>query len=345
MKKVILRLALVFFTAGLLFSAELNSESDFRVDIASDGNSLKIVEYTGSSNTVVIPDTIEGYPVTEIGADTFNKKKEGLVSVTIPSSVTTILGSIYTGLFANANCEIIFNDIKNIKKMGHNAFFNFNGKITLADGTPFTAESLKDVNYFGEDCFYKCKTLTGKIVLSSNIESIGSYAFGETNITEVVFDGFVGYKNGRVLMGNGAFARCNNLESVSILNNAVLSHFAFSDCKSLKELKFERNIGTEIQVFSGCTSLTEVKFTGNVVLGKETFEDCTSLTKVEFLDNATVKLDGAGIFENCTSLTDVVIAENAKFSGSYSFSQERQFKNCPNLTIKSKFAIKNAGGQ
>lgn len=416
MKRVLFKVMLTFFAAGLIFAVEPNPESEFEYDLASVGEAIKITKYIGKSTTVVIPDTIEGYPVTEIDSSTFDEKKNGLVSVTIPASIKEIpngngkiefYSDTSNGLFQNAECEVIFNDIKNIETIGNYAFRNFKGKITFADGTPLTAESLSNVTYFGKNCFENYKALTGKFVLSSNMHFIGENAFSGTEITEVVFDGFeynhVIVGDGRVeyTLGKGVFQGCKSLKSVLVLKNAVLTDESFKNCISLKNIEFADSITIRIgnYCFSGCTaltgkfvlssnieaigsssfegtSITEIVFDGfagenkyDNAICSENFYGCkslesvsilkdstlwgnefanfTSLKKIEFADNITIRLVGKDIFKGCTNLTDVIIPETTKFTLNYHYIyfpklQEDQFSDCPNLSIKSKLAIKNA---
>lgn len=65
--------------------AEEQSEWDYTI---ADG-SVTITDYTGSAEELVIPETIEGYPVTVIGARAFYTCST-LKSVEIPAGVTTI---------------------------------------------------------------------------------------------------------------------------------------------------------------------------------------------------------------------------------------------------------------
>ena len=64
--------------------------------------SITITGYTGTNTTVIIPDTINGLPVTSIGSYAFENKTT-LTSMTIPSSVTNI------GVAAFAFCNSLTN--------------------------------------------------------------------------------------------------------------------------------------------------------------------------------------------------------------------------------------------
>lgn len=53
---------------------------DFFYDLNKDGNGIIIKGYTGSATTLIIPNTIENYSVTEIGEHAFELKKSKLLS-------------------------------------------------------------------------------------------------------------------------------------------------------------------------------------------------------------------------------------------------------------------------
>ena len=112
----------------------------------------------------------------------------------------------------------------------------------------------------------------------------------------------------------GAFDRCTNLESVTIMPTAKrIETSAFGGCSSLKKVLFPDSVyflGTNI--FYGCTSLESVnipkgfadsKFPSNV------FRDCISLTSLIEVPE-TVTIIGMATFNGCTSLAGVKLKGN-----------------------------------
>ena len=69
--------------------------SDFEYEV-EDGK-VTITNYTGKGGDVVVPDTIDGLPVTAIGDNAFCYCT-GLTSITLPEGCTTI------GYYAFSNC-------------------------------------------------------------------------------------------------------------------------------------------------------------------------------------------------------------------------------------------------
>ena len=120
----------------------------------------------------------------------------------------------------------------------------------------------------------------------------------------------------------GAFDRCTNLESVTIMPTAKrIETSAFGGCSSLKKVLFPDSVyflGTNI--FTHCTSLESVnipkgfadsKFPSNV------FRDCISLTSLIEVPE-TVTIIGMATFNGCTSLAGVKLKGNVPPSLEYS---------------------------
>ena len=77
----------IFVAGAMLLALPILMEAQFTY--TTNGGAITITGYTGPGGTVTIPGTINGLPVTGIGADAFSLNKS-LTSVTIPNSVTDI---------------------------------------------------------------------------------------------------------------------------------------------------------------------------------------------------------------------------------------------------------------
>ena len=117
-----------------------------------------------SESDLVIPEMIEGYPVTEL-ADGLFKGCDGLVSITLPSGVTKIGDSTFYGCHTlrEVNCS------GTITSLGSYAFYECNALETLPD--------LSRIDSIGECTFYNCDALTALASFPSGLKSIGNYAF------------------------------------------------------------------------------------------------------------------------------------------------------------------------
>lgn len=102
MKKLLIRFSIVWLLL-VLFLGSFGAMPSARADISGDyayvvdGSNATITGYTGRDSVVVIPSTLDGYPVTSICNFAF-QNCTALTSVTIPPSVTNI------GEFAFLGC-------------------------------------------------------------------------------------------------------------------------------------------------------------------------------------------------------------------------------------------------
>ena len=94
MNKLFKKAAAILGTSLLLISgipfyasADIAAKEDFVYDV--NGDSVTITRYTGDAEELIIPNTIEGKPVTEIGERALEGQPD-IVSVEIPSGVTKI---------------------------------------------------------------------------------------------------------------------------------------------------------------------------------------------------------------------------------------------------------------
>lgn len=187
MKRFILTVSAMLAIAFSCFAA--NPESDFVYDLAPDGQGVMITSYKGKSTTVVIPDTIEGLPVTQIGEDSpyaqvfshtmYDKSKNTPYTITVPKSV---------------------------KILGTRAFNGIKGKINI---------DLSNITSIGKEAFAE-SDLTGTIKISKNLKFTGPDAFRKTKITAVIIEEGVTSLCYDDYVPDGTFMECPNLKSVTL---------------------------------------------------------------------------------------------------------------------------------
>ena len=222
---------------------------------------------------IVIPSTYEEKPVVIISNEAF-RGCDGIVSVTIPNSITHIANDAF------ANCS-------NLKSV----VFEKGSQLTTIDSHAFSGcTNLTDIKIpnevtdIGFRAFSNCASLES-ISISSSVTSIGSYAFED----------------------------CAKLKSVIFEKGSQLttidSH-AFSGCTNLTDIKIPQGVTTIANsVFSGCSALTSVSIPeGVTTINSLAFRGCTNLTSIT-IPSSVIGCSNAAFYE-CTNLANIVVDEN-----------------------------------
>ena len=137
---------------------------------SSDGKSIKIEKYTGTDTTVVIPDTIDGLPVTSIAGYAFNGTN--VTSVTLPANMTALDGYAFYG--ASKLTSVKFPS--GLTSIGQYAFEFCTSLKSIT--IPNTVTSI------GNGAFYGCNQLAS-VNLGTGVKTIGGYSFENTALTSV----------------------------------------------------------------------------------------------------------------------------------------------------------------
>ena len=121
-------------------------------------------------------------------------------------------------------------------------------------------------------------------------------------------------------IGDGAFAYCSSLASVTIPNSVTsIGERSFEDCKSLKSITIPTSV-TSIGdgAFGSCSSLQSVTIPDGVTsIGDYAFSNCRSLESVE-IPNSVTSI-GKSIFYGCNNLKKVTSKIVEPFSASETF--------------------------
>lgn len=283
---------------------------------------------TDISGRLVLPETIEGLAVTDIGAFAFEGCTR-LTEVVLPASVTNV------GESAFRDCS------------GLDAIKFPNGLVSIGKNAFRECESLQSLNFpsslhiLNDGAFAKCRLLRS-IVIPGGVKVLGELVSSKATIGIVgqdeadcgVFQGCEALEavtiiNGVKELGYQAFRRCRNLSAVTLPESLKLFRTGvFSECPALQNMELPsgvRAIGvpwvkvvtnTTIQggvsvverhsvnqfvtsrdgVFFRCTGLRNIQIPGTVArLGDYAFAGCTGLASVVFLgDEPTV--EGCGLF-------------------------------------------------
>ncbi len=261
-------------------------------------NRLIITRYTGRDKHVIVPETLDGYPVSMIGRNAFRNKAE-MVSITLPETITGL---------------------------GDRAFYGCAGltEIILPDRIVF----------IGDQAFSGCTSLTDIHVDKNNREFTGingvlfdkaattliQYPIGRQQETYSVPDGVI-------MIGNCAFRGASKLTTIEWPDSlAVIGDSAFRNVTSLTHIVLPEGVTfVRDSAFRGCTALTEITIPESVTgIGWAAFQGCTRLANVTIMNG--VRNLGGSIFSECSSLKEIFIP------GSVATIGDRAFDGCTSLT-------------
>lgn len=331
----------IHYNDSLVGETLFSSEEDF------ESVNGVITKYTGSSNVVNIPPSLNGYDIKAIAVDSF--KSATVTIVVIPDGVTSIGNSVFYGC-SKLRSIIIPDTITNI---GSSAFYGCKSlkniilpnKITsIEDSVFYNCSSLVEIKIpssvteIGYSAFYNCSSLI-EIEIPNSVTSIGDSAFDSCkSLTSIDLPTSI-----TIIYGN-TFSQCSSLTDIVIPDSVTkISDAAFSKCSSLKNITIPDSVTLiNIHVFYGCSNLTNVYISDLTAWCNMQFKDSYSnpLYYAENLFiNGTLATDivipnsvtniKESTFRGCSSLTKVSIPDSVESIGSSAFS------GCTNLTYVS----------
>lgn len=246
---------------------------------------VTITKYTGTESTVILPSTINSWPVTKIGEDAFQDNTT-ITSVTIPANVTEI------GSNAFAGCT-------NLTSVNYGGDWS---NLTIQSGNPAVEDAAKDAA--NEQLFdfeftpdntavivnnYKCKGTAADVTIPSRykgkpVTAINNAAFPNSAVTSVTIPDSI------TSIPDAAFVNCSKLTNISIPNSVTYIGFsAFSSCTSLKSITLPSSLSTiQSYAFYNCENLKTIRIPVSVTsIGNYAFDVCPSLMTVTYPGSKT----------------------------------------------------------
>ncbi|MDE6473490.1 MAG: leucine-rich repeat domain-containing protein, partial [Clostridia bacterium] len=217
-----------------------------------------LTEYKGNGGDVVIPKAIENKEVVSFGEIFRNNKN--IISVEIPSSVTSISSSAFWGCSRlTIYCEATS------KPTGWTSEWNALNNYSLIPVVWNCAEHGETKN--GIKWGYT----------KDGVMTIAGYS-GE--ITQVVIPRMIN-RHSVTHIGSYAFSNCSSLTSIEIPSGVTSIGFeAFSGCSRLTSIEIPSSVMTiQGYAFSYCSSLTSIEIPSSVTsIGNSAFAYCSRLT-------------------------------------------------------------------
>lgn len=224
------------YVCKLTVKAKRTDEQKYSYTMKADG--AAITKYKGFSANIVVPDTLGGKPVVEIGANVFHGKN--ITSVKLPATIKRI------GESAFAKCKRMssINLPIGLEEIGFSAFTGCTGLTSLV--LPDSVTKIDKLAFSG------CINLT-----SFNIPK------GVTVLEAKTFHGCRGLQNvvipeGVTMMWEDVFAGCTGLTEVVLPNTlGVIRNRAFYGCKNLTSVTVPASVKyMSDDVFQFCDNVT-----------------------------------------------------------------------------------------
>lgn len=312
---LVVRVKIYLADAGtvLAMSDPLTVVADGFTYTVKNGNAA-ITGYKGSSSSVVIPETIGGYPVTAVSCD-FEDVWDGAISLTVPASVLSIkLPSVGS----------------------HNCYRSFK----VAEENPNYSSDSYGVLYNKAKtqilCFPEYACSNSEYVVPETVTAIPEDCFNRTDVGSVVIHA------GVTSIGTDAFQHADELTKITVAeDNAVYSSDEYGVLfnKDKTELiRCPRNISTKeytvpdsvktiaYHAFYYCIYMTAIHLPeGLVTIGNDAFVTCYNVTEMQI--PSTVKTIGDTAFWSWNDLTSFVVKSKDVVFGT------EVFRNCDIVTI------------
>ena len=303
--------------------------SIFKYTVNNGGVIITGLQRGTTEASIVIPETIDGMPVVEIGSEAF--RSTSITDIKIGENVREIGEKAFykceklSSVTWNHKCDVISADcflgcsnlmqfdFSGIKKIGGRAFYESGlQKICLPEniecisGWAFSkCKKLRSVEWnckcdvIPVFCFLRCSDLTQFDF--SGIKKIHRAAFYESGLKEVCLP-----ENIECII-EGAFSRCKTLSSVKWNCKCnVISVDCFAGCSNLTQFDFSniKRIGAHAFEDSG---LTSVRLSKETAVDQSGFACCNDLEKIEWLSGRSIEGD---IFEECQNIKEIIISDN-----------------------------------
>ncbi|MDD4291686.1 MAG: leucine-rich repeat protein [Clostridia bacterium] len=331
-----------------------SGEHKFTVNDAGE-----LTKYEGPGGDVVIPDDI-GVKTILGTTDVFRDRKD-IISVTLPSTCTTIGARAFRG------CSIQYCNVpETLSVIEQQAFyqaglkeFDMPDAVTALTGSwTFAYTQLTEINLsanlqgaIGSSCFQGCKYLETLYVPDGVNYINGSFALRCENVKSIRMSPYVTY------LGNYSISHCFEMETFNFSDLIAVTYWGQSnfswDMKMISDVVINDPgsiVTLSAMSFAYCFSIPTVTIYANLKQCNTVFDECDSVTSVKFYGNPG-NIAGSNFIDNMNLETLEFYGDVGNIGGNYwaefSFSHTAiksvhfygnvegitgtNFSNCPNL--------------
>ena len=299
-------------------------------DYIIEDSSVIITKYKNMevAENVVIPDTINGYPVKGIDNEVFMNMTD-IINIIIPDTVSHIGYNAFKGTkwYENLNDEfVIAGDKVLIKYNGTERNVEIPKTVKYLSACAFTDRNdiwdiklHEGITIIPDYCFYNCKFTY--LHPTEQIAFIGESAFEESNIAEFTVPDIINTVPKR------AFCNCSNLSTITLhdnVENIYEKAFGYSSLYALKVKGYENEEKDYQYGFYGQIVLPEnIKY-----IADDVFEGCSNIK-----DLSTINIK-----EGIKSITKENLyyfesPGHVYIPRSVTYIDDKVFKECPDIHL------------
>ena len=250
------------------YKKKVVADSPYQYEVISETDkTARLTHISASGEKVVIPQSIDGYKIIEVGR--FQQIAYHEIEIGSPNGVSMNIGDVLSEHEKNSVKTIVFP--KTVLKIGNNAFRNCKN----LENVTFSSS----LRHMGSSAFENCVQIR-KVSLDKNLSTIGACAFSKCNSLERVT-----IKSNKVKIGQSAFGESNiiysqekyKLKEINLPRNFYGR--LFEDCfnsyigKKFTWIDFRgENSSTSKGIFRGAKNLNTIVIpegTKNVFIGQD----------------------------------------------------------------------------
>ena len=324
------------------------------------GTNATITRYSGFRETLVVPETIDGYLVISIGQHAFANNSE-LERVVIPGNVKRIDSYAFANCSSLSDIELLYgieelgdnmlsgcNSLRSIslpestKRIGSHFIENTNitsitipKNVTSAVNALYDTPSLQEVifedgiveipSFICGSTVYQDNSNIRTVYIPDTVKSIGQHAFSRnTKLEKLVIPGSV------KRIDSYAFADCSSLNDIELLYGIEeLGDNMLSGCNSLRSISLPESTKRIGSHFIENTNITSITIPKNVTSAVNALYDTPSLQEVIFEDGIVEIpsfICGSTVYQDNSNIRTVYIPDTVKSIGQHAFSRNTKLE-------------------